>query len=93
MNATMSQTQTATPVFPSLSKLELNTRIKQIGVLYWIKLIREGVPRNEGRIIAAAIAKFKVANRPPTEEQKALITQYSALICRAGLWRRELLMP
>ncbi|MEO0824835.1 MAG: hypothetical protein AAFX95_21985 [Cyanobacteria bacterium J06639_16] len=91
MNANMSQT--APPVFPSLSRLELNTRIKQIGVLYWIKLMREGIPRNESRTIAAAIAKFRIANRRPTSDQKLLIVQYSALICRAGLWHSDLLVP
>ena len=72
-------------------KSEMIARSKQIGVLYWVKLMREGIPRQDSRTIAAAIAKFKIAERQPNSSQKRLISQYSASICRAGLWDSRLL--
>ncbi|HEY9736628.1 MAG TPA: hypothetical protein V6D06_10110 [Trichocoleus sp.] len=68
-----------------------NREVKKVGVQYWRRLHQNGIPLLEARQIAAAIAKFDVAKRPPTGEQAALIIRYSPLICRAQLWRRDLL--
>ncbi|NJL85697.1 MAG: hypothetical protein HC886_06500 [Leptolyngbyaceae cyanobacterium SM1_1_3] len=73
-------------------RAEQNAYVKQIGIAYWMKLVREGVPKSDARTIAAAIAKYDVAKRPPSSEQKALIVHYSPLICRAQLWRTSLLL-
>ncbi len=68
-----------------------NTDIKRIGVAYWQLLIKVGIPKTDARKIAAAIAKFDLVQRPPSWEQKQLISQFSPLICRAKLWRTHLL--
>lgn len=74
------------------SRNQLNAYVKKIGVCYWQKLIQIGVPRREARNIAAAIAKYDAANRIPNPEQKQLIAKYSPLICRAHLWRTDMLL-
>lgn len=65
--------------------------VKQIGVVYWYKLMQLGVPQDTARKIAAAIAKFDAVQRPPSPEQQALISEFSVAVCRAQLWRRQLL--
>ncbi|MBD0336666.1 MAG: hypothetical protein ICV62_14350 [Cyanobacteria bacterium Co-bin13] len=70
---------------------QCNRAIKRVGVLYWQRLCQVGIPRGDARKIAAAIAKFDVARRPPAPEQAQLIERYSSLVCRAQLWRRDLL--
>ena len=77
-----------------LASLEIDTAdyFKQIGITYWQKLVREGVPRREACTIAAAIAKFDLFERSPSSEQKRLISQFSPLVCRAQLWRSHLLL-
>lgn len=79
MTATLPQTQ------------DCNTDIKRIGVAYWQLLVKAGIPKTDARQIAAAIAKFDIVQRPPSWEQKQLISQFSPLICRAKLWRTHLL--
>lgn len=74
------------------AKAQRNSDVKRAGIHYWSKLVREGIPRDQARLIAAAIAKYDYAHRRPSAEQKHLITQYSALICRAQLWRGEMLL-
>ncbi|MEM0981073.1 MAG: hypothetical protein AAGH78_12465 [Cyanobacteria bacterium P01_H01_bin.58] len=65
---------------------------QKIALAYWQKLVREGVPKQEAQAIAAAIAKFDLFERRPSSLQQQRISQFSALICRAQLWRSELLM-
>ncbi|MFE4105509.1 hypothetical protein [Almyronema epifaneia] len=84
--------QSTRPLLTNEDRLEKNAYIKQIGIAYWMKLIREGVPKTDARAIAAAIAKYDVAKRLPSLEQRALIVRYSPLICRAQLWRTSLLL-
>ena len=74
------------------SRTQLNAYVKKIGILYWQKLIQVGVPQLEARRIAAAIAKYDAANRIPNPDQKQLIVKYSPLICRAHLWRSDILL-
>lgn len=76
---------------PSCDRQLRNQQIKKVGVHYWQQLCQAGIPSTEARRIAAAIAKFEVAQRPPAPDQAHLIGRYSALICRAQLWRRNLL--
>ena len=75
----------ATPV-------DLSNDYRHLGIAYWQKLVREGVPRDEARAIATAIAKFDLLDRVPSAEQKQLISQFSRFVCRAQLWRSHLLM-
>jgi hypothetical protein len=73
-------------------QIELANDLKVLGITYWQKLVREGVPKDEARKIAGAIAKFDLFQRSPSTEQKQLISQFSRFVCRAQLWRCELLL-
>lgn len=76
-----------------LPRHQRNAALKQVGVQYWQRLCQAGIPAPEARQIAAAIAKYDLAQRPPKPDHACLIERYSALICRAQLWRRSLLLP
>lgn len=76
---------------PQPSQQQRHREIKRIGVQYWQRLCLVGIPSSDARAVAAAIAKFDLAQRLPNLEQKQLIIRYSAAICRAQLWRRNLL--
>lgn len=76
---------------PSLN-IDIAGHFKILGITYWQKLIREGVPKEEARKIAVAIAKFDILERLPSNEQKQLISRFSPSVCRARLWRSDLLL-
>lgn len=65
---------------------------KQFMLRYWRRLVRAGVPVDDARRIARAVAKFDLMELPPTVQQQALIQRYCPTVCRAGLWRAELLL-
>lgn len=64
---------------------------REITPTYWRKLIEAGVPIDAANIIAWAIARYDTAKRLPQTEQRSLINHYCPSICRAGLWRSQLL--
>ncbi|WP_143467804.1 hypothetical protein [Leptolyngbya ohadii] len=59
---------------------------------YWHKLTKAGVPKDNARRIARAIAKYDVSQTLPTLHQRKLICQYCPIVCRCGLWRSGLLL-
>jgi hypothetical protein len=65
--------------------------VREITPTYWRKLIEVGVPIETARMIAWAIARYDVGKKQPDTLQKKLISQYCRFICRAGLWRVNLL--
>ena len=67
-------------------------KIKQIGSSYLQQLIRIGIPTQDARAIAVAIARYDIAQHHPQDLQRQLICQYSAFVCRANLWRPGLLL-
>lgn len=67
-------------------------QIKQVGSSYLQKLLHIGIPQQDARSIAVAIAKYDVAQCHPHDMQKRLISHYSAFVCRANLWRAGLLL-
>lgn len=73
-------------------RLEIANDFRTLGITYWQKLVREGVPKDEARKIASAIAKFELLKRLPSPEEKQLISTFSRFVCRAQLWRSALLM-
>lgn len=73
-------------------KIDFAHDYHDLGLTCWQKLVREGTPKDEARIIASAIAKFKLFRTPPTHRQKQLISEYSRFICRAQLWCSDLLL-
>ncbi|MGD1941747.1 MAG: hypothetical protein ACFB0G_10580 [Leptolyngbyaceae cyanobacterium] len=74
------------------ARMNIASDFRVRGITYWQKLVREGVPKDEARKIASAIAKFELFDKPPSPDQKQLISRFSAFICRAQLWRSDLLI-
>ncbi|MFQ3629678.1 MAG: hypothetical protein SNJ81_19160 [Cyanobacteriota bacterium] len=74
---------------PALPRRNLTREIKPT---YWRKLIEAGVPIDAADAIAWAIARYDTARRLPPSSQQALIRRYCAFVCRAGLWRSQLLV-
>ena len=68
------------------------TSVRTRGILYCQKLMSQGVAYGDARSLASAIAKFDSAGRIPSERQRQLIMQYSVQVCRARLWRSQLLL-
>ncbi|HEY9638953.1 MAG TPA: hypothetical protein V6C57_00635 [Coleofasciculaceae cyanobacterium] len=66
--------------------------LKKVMSAYWRKLMRAGIPMDDARRIARAIAKYDAAGILPTAQQQLLVSQYCPFVCRAGLWRAELLL-
>ena len=79
---------TQAPINRAPDPKNLRTR----GILYCYKLMQQGIPYSEARSIASAIAKFDVLQRDPSAKQKQLIMKNSARVCRAHLWRSNLLL-
>ncbi|MEM1310767.1 MAG: hypothetical protein AAGF98_14965 [Cyanobacteria bacterium P01_H01_bin.153] len=65
---------------------------RSLSIIYWQKLVREGVPKKEAQALAKAIVKFELFAQSPSQEHKQLISRFSALLCRAQLWRSDLLL-
>ncbi|MBW4652091.1 MAG: hypothetical protein KME20_03400 [Kaiparowitsia implicata GSE-PSE-MK54-09C] len=65
---------------------------REVTPTYWRQLIEVGVPIDAANLIAWAIARYDAARRLPNPQQKSLIAHYCPLICRAGLWRSQLLL-
>ena len=76
----------------TLEQCKQRREIKQMGATYWQQLMRIGIPKQEARSIAVAIAKYDVTQSQPQGAQKQLICHYSAFVCRANLWRAGLLL-
>lgn len=72
--------------------IDIANDYRSLSIIYWQKLVREGVPKDEACKIAKAIVKFELFAQPPSIEHKQLISRFSALLCRAQLWRSDLLL-
>jgi hypothetical protein len=66
--------------------------IREVVPGYWRRLIEVGVPIDIAKVIAIAIARYDIARKSPSAAQKALISEYSRFVCRAGLWKSQLLL-
>lgn len=69
---------------------------KRVGVretvpIYWRRLIEVGVPIDDAKEIAWAIVRYDAAKVSPSATQQQLLRCHSRFICRARLWRSELL--
>ncbi|MGJ3252074.1 MAG: hypothetical protein ACFE0J_13220 [Elainellaceae cyanobacterium] len=78
------------PLYSSVT--DNNYAIQETKSIYWRRLIEVGVPVEAANMIAWAIAYYDVAKELPTAQQRALISYYCRFICRAELWRRQLLL-
>lgn len=72
--------------------IDIATDYRSLSIIYWQKLVREGVPKSEAQMIAKAIVKFELFAQRPSPDHKQLISRFSALLCRAQLWRSDLLL-
>ena len=72
--------------------IDIANDYRSLTIIYWQKLVREGVPKKEAQMIAKAIAKFELFAQSPSQEHKQIISRFSALLCRAQLWRSDLLL-
>ncbi|RZM77431.1 hypothetical protein [Leptolyngbya iicbica] len=72
--------------------IDIANDYRSLSIIYWQKLVREGVPKPEAQAIAKAIVKFELFAQSPSHEHKQLISRFSALLCRAQLWRSDLLI-
>ncbi|MGF1457844.1 MAG: hypothetical protein ACFBSG_02340 [Leptolyngbyaceae cyanobacterium] len=72
--------------------IDIANDFRSLSIIYWQKLVREGVPKREAQILAKVIVKFELFAQSPTPEHKRLISQFSALLCRAQLWRSDMLL-
>jgi hypothetical protein len=76
---------------PAVNSAASRKSVREVTPIYWRTLIEVGVPIEAARLIAWAIARHDLGRREPDSMQKRLISQYSRFICRAGLWRSNLL--
>jgi hypothetical protein len=89
---TCSSTSCVSSVQSCIPFAQIAKDYRRLGITYWQTLVREGVPRDEARALATAIAKFDLLGRSPSPEQKRLISQFSPILCRTQLWRSNLLL-
>lgn len=73
------------------SKKRRQHSTREIAPIYWRKLIEVDVPINTAMVIAWAIARYDSAKKIPDPQQQDLIKYYCRQICRAELWRSNLL--
>jgi hypothetical protein len=66
--------------------------VREITPVYWRRLIETGMPLQTANVVAWAIARYDVGRKLPEPMECKLIKRYSRFICRAGLWRSQLLL-
>ena len=76
-----------------IKQLLLRRRVRRTRPVYWRKLVEAGVPVHAADAIAKAIAQYDAVRKAPSSDQQDLINEYCRFICRANLWRSQLLMP
>lgn len=76
-----------------IKQMLLRRRVRRIRPIYWRKLVEAGVPVHAADIIATAIAQYDAVRKVPSSHQQHLISEYCRFICRADLWRSQLLIP
>ncbi len=77
---------------PSHPKPLKRKAVREITPTYWRTLIELGVPIDAANAIAWTVARYDAARRLPDAHQKLLLTHYCPHVCRAGLWRPQLLL-
>jgi hypothetical protein len=93
----VSQPKSQSPSLPavagqkSVAKAK-SLRVRELMPIYWRKLIELGVPINEAKTVAWIIARYDVAKRLPNSRQRQIIHYYCRFVCRAELWRVQLLL-
>lgn len=81
------------PSRQEIKQMLLRRRVRQTRPVYWRKLVEAGVPIHAADVIAKAIAQYDAVRQAPSSDQQTLINEYCRFICRANLWRSQLLVP
>lgn len=81
------------PSRQDIKQMLLRRRVRQTRPVYWRKLVEAGVPIHAADAIAKAIAQYDAVRQAPSSDQQTLINEYCRFICRANLWRSQLLVP
>ena len=76
-----------------IKQMLLRRRVRKTRPVYWRQLVEAGVPIHAADAIAKAIAQYDAVRQSPSAYQQDLINEYCRFICRANLWRSQLLMP
>jgi hypothetical protein len=66
-------------------------QVRELMPTYWRRLIEVGVSLEDARTLAEVIARYDVLKKLPNAEQRRHLNQYCRYVCRAELWRYELL--
>lgn len=67
------------------------SQMRKMLPVYWRRLVEVGVPTHIADVIAKAIAQYDASRKRPNAVQQHLIREYCRFICRAELWRSQLL--
>ena len=65
------------------ARMNIANDFRDRGITYWQKLVREGVPKDEARKIASAIAKFELFEKPRLKTKRNLF--HSSVPLSVGL--------
>lgn len=68
-----------------------NLAVRQLTKLYSPHLRRNGIDMQDATDVANAIAYYDTFGHLRDVHQQALLNQYCVALCRANLWRSELL--
>lgn len=74
-----------------IKQLAVKIEFKKTAARYYRKLLALGVPIEDAQRIAKAIARFDLTRTALKPHYKNLVSHYCPLVCRAGLWRPNLL--
>ncbi|MEM9214669.1 MAG: hypothetical protein AAGD25_10015 [Cyanobacteria bacterium P01_F01_bin.150] len=74
-----------------IKQMLLRRRVRRTRPVYWRQLVEVGVPIDVADVIAKAIAQYDAVRQTPNSYQQHLISEYCRYICRANLWRSQLL--
>ena len=79
-----------------LSEAESKALVKSLAVhqlmkMYRLHLLKHGINAQDAADIASAIAYYDTFGHLRNSQQQALLNQYCVELCRANLWRSELL--
>ncbi|NER00043.1 MAG: hypothetical protein F6K30_25645 [Cyanothece sp. SIO2G6] len=75
-----------------IKRMWQRNRIREMRPVYWRRLVEVGVPVQVADVLAKAIAQYDASRRLPNTVQQHLISEYCRFVCRAELWRSQLLI-
>lgn len=67
-------------------------RIHTLSQHYCKRLVKAGLPQQDARWVALAIAQFDMKGVQPTSAQQGKLYQYALPLCRTNLWRSRMFL-